>query len=248
MSVDAYQGILVVAVFLGAIVQGFSGFAFSAVAGAILLQVQSPASAIPLLMICSLLIQGYVLVRLRAMISLKESLPYIAGGAGGVILAALVFDSIDPQVFRLMFGVFLVLYAFSILLRPNSALLSAGERRSSKTAVGFAGGLVGGLTAMPAVILVIWGDANGMSRLAQRAIIQPFIAAMQSLALVLLLLVAPAAAVDMVQHLPLALPALFGGAALGLFLFRKVGDAGFRRAISALLLFSGIALMACDRL
>ena len=65
MPVDAYQGILVAAVFLGAVVQGFSGFAFSAVAGAILLQVQSPASAIPLLMICSLLIQGYVLVKLR---------------------------------------------------------------------------------------------------------------------------------------------------------------------------------------
>src|SRR3990170_6105848 len=47
MSVDAYQGILVVAV------------------GAILLQVRSPASAIPLLMICSLLIQGYVMLRLR---------------------------------------------------------------------------------------------------------------------------------------------------------------------------------------
>ena len=69
MSVDAYDGILVAAVFLGAVVQGFSGFAFSAVAGAILLQFQSPATTIPLLMICSLLIQGYVLLRLRAVVS-----------------------------------------------------------------------------------------------------------------------------------------------------------------------------------
>ena len=42
MSVDAFEVVLVTAVFLGAIVQGFSGFAFSAVAGAILLQVQAP--------------------------------------------------------------------------------------------------------------------------------------------------------------------------------------------------------------
>ena len=40
MSVDALEVVLVTAVFLGAIVQGFSGFAFSAVAGAILLQVR----------------------------------------------------------------------------------------------------------------------------------------------------------------------------------------------------------------
>ena len=110
------------------------------------------------------------------------------------------------------------------------------------------GGLIGGLTAMPAVALVIWGDANGMPKLAQRAIIQPFIAAMQSLALVSLLLTAPAATAGTMEHLPFALPALLAGAALGLFLFDKVSDAGFRRAVSALLLCSGIALMACGPL
>src|SRR5215218_2713566 len=113
MSVDAYHGILVAAVFLGAVVQGFSGFAFSAVAGAILLQIEPPASAIPLLMVCSLLIQGYVLLKLRAVISLKRSLPYIGGGSAGVMLATLAFDFIDPRIFRPAFGAFLVLYAFS---------------------------------------------------------------------------------------------------------------------------------------
>jgi uncharacterized protein len=248
MSVDAYDGILVAAVFLGAVVQGFSGFAFSAVAGAILLQFQSPATTIPLLMICSLLIQGYVLLRLRAVVSLKDSLPYISAGSVGVILATLAFDFIDPRIFRPLFGAFLILYALSILLRPRTALLSTKERPMGKSAVGFAGGLIGGLTAMPAVALVIWGDANGMTRLAQRAIIQPFIAAMQGLAVVLLLLTAPAATVGTIQHLPLAVPAMFGGAALGLFLFGKVSDVGFRRAVSMLLLASGIALMACQRM
>src|SRR4026208_1718592 len=84
MGVDLVEVILVVAVFLGAIVQGFSGFAFSAVAGAILLQVQAPGLAIPLLMICSLMIPTFLLVRLRAGLSFKGSLPYLAGGIGGV--------------------------------------------------------------------------------------------------------------------------------------------------------------------
>ena len=106
--------------------------------------------------------------------------------------------------------------------------------------------MFGGLTAMPAVALVIWGDANGMTRLAQRAIIQPFIAAMQGLALVLLLLTAPAATAGTIQHLPLAVPAMFGGAAVGLFLFGKVSDVGFRRAVSLLLLASGVALIAAN--
>jgi uncharacterized membrane protein YfcA len=244
MSFDGFEVVLVMAVFLGAIVQGFSGFAFSAVAGAILLQVQAPGLAIPLLMICSLLIQTYVLVRLRAALSLRGSLPYLAGGAGGVVLATLAFDRIDPHLFRQLFGAFLMVYALSTVLRPQSALLAMKVRPVSHTAVGFAGGLVGGLTAMPGAVLAIWCDAHALPKTQQRAIVQPFIAAMQSLALAFLFLKAPAAPVTLLHHLPFALPALFAGSALGLFLFGKVSDAGFRRVISALLFFSGIGLVA----
>jgi uncharacterized membrane protein YfcA len=242
MSVDLFEVVLVTAVFLGAIVQGFSGFAFSAVAGAILLQVQAPGLAIPLLMICSLLIQVFVLVRLRATISFRASIPYLAGGVGGVVLAALLFDRIDPHALRNFFGAFLMLYALSTVLRPKSAVLAIKTRPVGHTAVGFAGGLVGGLTAMPGAVLAIWCDAHAMPKTAQRAVVQPFIAAMQSLALVVLFLKAPAAPVAVLHHLPFVLPALFAGVTLGLFLFNKVSDQGFRRAVSALLFFSGGAL------
>ena len=244
MSVDAFEFILVMAVFLGAIVQGFSGFAFSAVAGAILLQVQAPVAAIPLLMVCSLMIQALMLARLRAALSLHGSLPYLIGGAGGVVLATLVFDRIDPHIFRQCFGAFLMFYAVSTVLRPKSALLSVKDRPVGHTAIGFAGGLVGGLTAMPGAVLTIWCDAHAMPKTAQRVVVQPFIAAMQCLALVFLFLKAPDAPVAVLQHLPFVVPALLAGSTLGLFLFGKVSDAGFRRAICLLLFVSGAGLVA----
>lgn len=154
------EGALVVAVFLGAVVQGFSGFAFSAVAVAILLQVQTPGLAIPLMMLCSLLIQSFSLARLRASISVRGCLPYLAGG---VLLAGIVFDRIDPAIFRRFFG--------AVLMK------------------------------------------------------------------------APAVPVDLLQHLPLVLLALFAGSGLGLFLFGKVSDVGFRRATAGVLFVSGLALM-----
>ena len=244
MGVDLFEVVVVAAVFLGAIVQGFSGFAFSAVAGAIVLQVQSPALAIPLLMVCSLMIQTFVLIRLRAALSFSASLPYLAGGAGGVALAMLLFDRIDPHVFRQFFGAFLMLYALSTVLRPQSALLAVKARPVGHTAVGFAGGLVGGLTAMPGAVLAMWCDVHAMPKTAQRAVVQPFITAMQSLALAVLFLKAPAAPAALLHHLPFVVPALFAGATLGLFLFGKVSDVGFRRAISGLLFLSGTALIA----
>src|SRR3954469_12388323 len=56
---------LVAAVFLGAVVSGFSGFAFSAVAGAILLRFVSPTTAVPLMMACSIATQALSMARLR---------------------------------------------------------------------------------------------------------------------------------------------------------------------------------------
>ena len=53
------------AVFLGGLVSGFSGFAFSAAAGAILLHFLQPIQAIPLMMICSIATQATSMVMVR---------------------------------------------------------------------------------------------------------------------------------------------------------------------------------------
>src|SRR5258708_40043772 len=67
--------LLSAAVFLGSLVSGFAGFAFSAVAGAILLHVLPPMEAVPLMMLCSVAVQAANLWALRQNIQWKESLP-----------------------------------------------------------------------------------------------------------------------------------------------------------------------------
>ncbi len=57
--------VLSVAAFAGALVCGLAGFAFSAVAGAILLHFFPPLEAVPLMMACSIASQGANLVILR---------------------------------------------------------------------------------------------------------------------------------------------------------------------------------------
>ena len=44
---------------------------------------------------------------------------------------------------------------------------------------GFAGGITGGATAMPGAIPTIWCNLKGLSKIQQRAVIQPFILLMQ---------------------------------------------------------------------
>ncbi len=74
---------LSLAVFAGAFVSGFVGFAFSAVAGGILLHVLPPIAAVPLMMACSVGVQATNLWALRRNIQWKESLVLVLGGLAG---------------------------------------------------------------------------------------------------------------------------------------------------------------------
>ena len=79
--------LLSAAVFAGAFVSGLSGFAFSAVAGAILLRVFQPLEAVPLMMACSIGVQATNLWALRRSIRWEGSLFLIIGGLIGVPIA-----------------------------------------------------------------------------------------------------------------------------------------------------------------
>jgi uncharacterized membrane protein YfcA len=68
------------AAFLGGIVSGFAGFAFSAVAGAILLHVLAPILAIPLMMSCTIVSQAATLAVFRRFVDWREALPMIVEG------------------------------------------------------------------------------------------------------------------------------------------------------------------------
>ena len=76
MPIDPSQTLVGVAVFAGAIVCGFAGFAFSAVAGAILLHVMPPKEAVPFMMVCSVLLQGAAMLVLREHLQWRRAAPH----------------------------------------------------------------------------------------------------------------------------------------------------------------------------
>src|SRR4051812_50221486 len=75
--------LLSAAVFSGAFVSGLAGFAFSAVAGGILLHVMEPLEAVPLMMACSIGVQSASLWALRKNIRWSESIVLVIGGVAG---------------------------------------------------------------------------------------------------------------------------------------------------------------------
>jgi uncharacterized membrane protein YfcA len=234
--------LLSVAVFAGAFVSGLAGFAFSAVAGAILLRIFQPLEAVPLMMACSIGVQAANLWALRHSIQWQGSLLLIVGGALGIPIAVHLLQNTDTHVLRTGFGVIVALYAGYMLFRPTLTSFSGAASRRLTALVGFGGGLIGGLTAMPGAIPTIWCDMRGMPKSEQRGLVQPFIAAMQVFAIALLVGHQDLSSKVFVD-LAISLPALFAGSALGVIAFHRVNETVFRKTVLVLLLISGISLI-----
>lgn len=95
---------------------------------------------------------------------------------------------------------------------------------------------------MPGVIPTIWCDMRGMPKSEQRGMVQPFIAAMQLFAVVLLVRHQDLSSKVFVD-LAVSLPALFVGSSLGVIAFHRVNETVFRKTVLVLLLISGISLL-----
>jgi uncharacterized membrane protein YfcA len=233
--------VVTVGIFAGAVVSGLMGFAFSAVAGAILLHVLPPTDAVPLMMACSIIPQFSSLVALRRSLKWGGSSLLIIGGVLGILPALYLLQHIDAGAFRTVFGIFLIIYAGSMLLRPAFARVEVSSGRLRDAFVGFGGGLIGGLTAMPGALPVIWCDLRGMPKDQQRGLVQPYIVAMQLLALTLMFC-RHCISRETLLSVTVNLLALAAGTAIGLVMFRRIDDAQFRRILLGVLLLAGVTL------
>src|SRR5262249_15786173 len=143
--------------------------------------------AVPLMMACSVGVQASNLWALRRDIEWKQSLVLVTGGILGVPIAVWLLQTTDARTFRELFGLAVAIYPRYMLFRPGLSSLHL-MNRSCNALIGFGGGLIGGLTAMPGALPTIWCDMHGVPKNKQRGLVQPFIAAMQVFALALMLI------------------------------------------------------------
>lgn len=229
------------AAFAGAVVSGFAGFAFSGVAGVILMRLMPPAEAVPLMMACSVTVQGAGLVTLRKNINWRRSAPYVLGGMIGIPPALYVLHHTDVWILRIGFGLFIAGYAAYMLICSNLAWVLNGEHTRLSAAVGLVGGFIGGLTAMPGAAPTIWCNLRGIAKEEQRGIIQPYIAILQCVGIALLVGSGAFTRATLFDAI-VSLPALAAGTAIGLLLFRKASHASYRRVVLSILFAGGIGL------
>ena len=233
--------IFLIATFAGALVAGLSGFAFALVAASIWLYILTPLQTTTLIIAFGLIVQGYMVWKLRHALDWRRLWPFIAGAAIGVPLGVSILGWANPAYVRAGVGLFLVLYSLYALLRPSLPPVTQGGA-AADAAVGFANGVLGGITGIAGILVTIWCGLRGWPKDQQRAVFQPVAVAVFAMS-ALWLGVKGAVSADTIRLFLFGLPALLAGTWLGMKLYGRLDEAAFRKVVLVLLLASGVALM-----
>jgi len=244
----AVAAVVAVVLFVAGVVSGLSGFAFSAIAACIL-WLLPPLQAIPLIMLLSVCNQLASVGQLRKEMVLRGTaeregaLAYIAGGVIGVPIGLALLNALPTRVFAIGLGLFLIIYSVFVLLKPDSLRIRLSGWRPA-IAVGVAGGVVGGFSAFPGSMPVVYLGLRGSSKAETRGITQPYILALQLVSLSILA-ITHSAIFDLQFWLlwGAALPAVLLGSLTGVALYRRMSEVNFRRAVLFFLIVSGLSLL-----
>jgi uncharacterized protein len=230
-----------VALALAGALSGATGLALPLIAGPVFVQLYPPAQAVMLTGVCSLLGQVFSVVLLKREISYQVRWWMIIPGLFGVPLGTELLLRADAGVLHIGFGALLMIFSLCFLTR-RPLICVRGGHRICDAIVGLCGGTCGGLFGVSAAVPACWFCLQALDRRDQRAIVQPFIIAMQSASLFLLWRHGVHHQIAAAQLIWSA-PAVLAGVAVGTFLFRRITCRGYARAILLLTFASGTALV-----
>lgn len=228
------------AAFAGGFASGLAGFAMGFIVSGVWLHILTPLQTTTLIVGYGLLTQGYGVWRLRHALTWKSVAPFIIGGLIGVPIGTFLLTYLNPAHLRTGVGALLVIYGAYGLAQP--ALKPVPSNRVIDTGIGFANGVLAGLTGLPGFIITIWCQLRGWKKDVQRAIFQPVLLAALA-ANVVTLGIAGAITADVMRLYLLGLPAMLAGLWVGFKLYGKLDDAAFRKVMLVLLLLGGLGLI-----
>jgi uncharacterized membrane protein YfcA len=233
-----HLGLNCVGVLIAAIVSGATGLAFPLIATPIFLVDYAPPQAILITSLCSLSGQLLSIQLLRQTITYEIRWPLIFAGLFGVPFGTFALLWCDGRIIQFGLG--------GLLAVCGAWRLSGGWRGGfrvccSERVIGACGGLCGGMFGVSSAIPSIWLTMSGLDKTKQRAILQPYIIAIQCASLVALLYNGKFTA-TVWQALELYSLPLVAGIFVGTFSFRLFSSEAYARAVSGLVMLSGFAL------
>lgn len=240
MDISVYV-LLLLGALAGGFVSGLAGFGTALMALGIWLYALPPSLAVPLVLICSVAGQTTTLPSMWRSFDFTLIWPFLIGGLAGVPLGTMLIAHADPHTFKLAFGVFLLLFPVALYLQRAPVAFSFGGKPAD-IAIGFAGGIMGGLAGLSGPLPILWASLRGWGKAERRGVFQVFNWTILLTALCLQIGSGLIKA-DVIWLALLALPGTVLGAWLGKRVYHVLSDRNFRDIVLGLLFLSGASLV-----
>ncbi|ACB27918.1 putative membrane protein YfcA [Methylobacterium sp. PvP062] len=234
--------LLILCVGCAGVISGLTGFAFALIASGTLLSIRTPVEATALVLVCSILSQVISILRLRTWPPRGTAFAMILPGLVGAPIGIHLLHDLDPRCIKVAIGAFLVLYSGGVALLRADYRVGFGNRWSDG-AIGFLGGVLGGIAGLSGALPTAWSLVRGWDPRTQRAVYQSFTLVMQVWALTILVTLDPIPP-ELVGDLALALPVVLVSVLAGLALFARIDQRRFRTLVLALLAAIGLTTTA----
>jgi len=236
-------GPLVAGAIAGGFINGLAGFGTSLFALGFWLQAFPPVQAVAISLAVSVAsgVQGLWLVRFQMRATTRRLMRFLLPGLVGIPIGVLTLALIDPHLLKLVIAGFLILYGAFFLGRGRLPRF-ARPTPLADSAIGFAGGVLGGLAGLSGALPAMWCALRPWPRHETRAVLQPYNFA---ILLISALALALRGAYDSTTLLALvvAVPVSIIAAQVGIVVFRRLSDSAFRWLLIALMFASGLLLL-----
>ncbi len=211
----------------GSFIQGFSGFGFALVTMPLLSLLIPVKEAVPLVALCGLIINIWLVIELRQHLEFAEVKYLIAGSVLGIPAGAYFLSSAPSGALKILLGIIVLLFVIFTIFR---FIKPTGVRKEYGIIYGIFSGLLGGAFNTNGPPVLIYFYLQGWDKTRQKSMITGFFIFTSSF-IVLTHLIGGISAAKTFSNFLWLLPAVLAGIFLGSRLFTKVSTEFFNKFV-----------------
>ena len=223
-------------ILLASSIKGLTGFGFALTSLPLLSIFLEPKTAVPLITMCSVFLDGYTLYEARKQVRYREIIPLVLSGITGMILGTYFLVSLDSQIIKLCIGVVTVLFAAASMMGMRHEIPNV---KLASVPVGLVSGILGGSMSISGPPIVLFFNNQNIEKTVFRANLIAYFFSLY-VATVPAYLFGNLITTSLVSSSAIMVPIMFIGATLGIKLSKKVDETVFKKIALMLVLVTGL--------
>ena len=223
-------------VLLASSVKGLTGFGFALTSLPLLAIFLEPKTAVPLITVCSVFLDGYTLFEARKQVQYKKIIPLVVSGVIGMIFGTYFLVSLDSKLIRLCIGLVTVLFTITSMMGIRREISNV---KLASVPVGFVSGVLGGSMSISGPPLVLFFNNQNIEKTVYRANLIAYFFSLY-VATVPAYIFGGLITTDLICSSAIIVPIMFIGATLGIRLSRQVDEIVYKKIALLLVLITGL--------